>query len=295
MSKHRVVKSDFWVDEYVEELTKLERYLFLYLLTNPNTNILGIYKNTIKRMIFETDFGKSEIEEILVKFSKDDKIHFIDNHIIMVNFQKHQNPNNKMKVGISKLLSALSKPIIDFILSKESKVYDRLSYYIKDYVYLYKDKDINKCKGKDKDNNKDVVFEENISLEDRTKNVQKEIDLIISLSNELFTRDGYGIDIGNSNARDIIGLRIVEVGIETVIIAIKQAKKDYYDSEKMHKNCQWRILFRPDNIEKLFTDSKLSPPEASKKTKKTSESRTLMQMFGDDDENEIEVTDYEIS
>lgn len=151
MSKHRVVKSDFWVDEYIEELSKLERYFFLYLLTNPNTNILGIYKNTFKRMIFETDFERPEIEEILAKFSEDDKVHFIDNHIIMVNFQKHQKPNDKMKTGIKKLLFSLPKPVIDFILSKESTVSDRLSYYMKDYVYLHKDKDINKGKSNNKD------------------------------------------------------------------------------------------------------------------------------------------------
>lgn len=262
MSKHRVVKSDFWVDEYIEELSKLERYFFLYLLTNPGTNILGIYKNTYKRMVFETDFKRSEIEEILGKFSKDDKVHFINNHIIMVNFQKHQNPNSKMKVGMAKILSNLPDTVINFILSKKSKVYHRLSYFMKGYVYPHKDKDINK----DKSNNKDLENSEQEIGSEETNNVQKEIDLIINLSNELFTRDGFEINIENFSARDMIGLRVIESGVEKVEAAIRQAKEDYYDNKRMHKNCQWGILFRPENIKSHFTNSQLSPPEESNKS-----------------------------
>lgn len=153
MSKHRVVKSDFWVDDYIENLQVKERYFFLYLLTNPNTNILGIYQNTLKRMSFETDLEKTDVESILHKFSEDDKVHFVDSYIIMVNFQTHQTPNDTMKTGINKLFNSLPDSVIKFIYSKESKVYDRLRIgYPIAYVYLHKDKDKNK--GIDKDKNK---------------------------------------------------------------------------------------------------------------------------------------------
>lgn len=101
---------------------------------------------------------------------------------------------------------------------------------------------------------------------DTKKEIQNEIDLIINLSNDLFTRNGFQINIENFNARDMIGLRISENGVDKVEIAIRQARKDYFDNQKMYKNCQWEILFRPENIRKLFTQSTLSPPEESNKS-----------------------------
>lgn len=153
MSKHRVVKSDFWVDDYVEQLMMKERYLFLYLLTNPNTNILGIYQTTLKRMAFETGMEEDQIESILLKFKNDDKVHYINNYILLVNFQRHQSLNPTIKKGIQKLFDSLPKTVVDFILSKKSRIYDRLStVYLIDYRYLSIDKDKNTSKDKNAKN-----------------------------------------------------------------------------------------------------------------------------------------------
>ncbi len=147
MAKHRIVKSDFWVDEYIEILGIRERYLFLYLLTNPDTNIVGIYKTTLRRMAFDTGLSAENIEQILKRFSEDDKAHFIDSHILMVNFQKHQIPNEKMVIGIRRIFDSLPSSVIVFIKSKKSKIYDSLyKAYIYPHIYKDKDKNINKDK-----------------------------------------------------------------------------------------------------------------------------------------------------
>ena len=39
MSVQRYVDTGFWEDAWVETITPLERYLYLYLITNPLTNI----------------------------------------------------------------------------------------------------------------------------------------------------------------------------------------------------------------------------------------------------------------
>ena len=151
MSKHRIVKSDFWDDDYIVSLPVLERYLFFYLLTNEKTNILGIYEITLRRIKFDTSLDIEMIEKTLEKFSIKDKIHYIDQYILMVNFHKHQNPSGTMVVGIKKLLNNLPKGVIDFILSKKSKIYNRLYRgYLIDYAYPYIDKDNNKNKSKNK-------------------------------------------------------------------------------------------------------------------------------------------------
>lgn len=151
MSKHRIVKSDFWDDDYIVNLPVLERYLFLYLLTNEKTNILGIYEITLRRIEFDTSLDLEIIKPTLDKFAEKDKIHYIDQYILMVNFHKHQNPSGTMVTGIKKLLNNLPKEVIDFILSKKSEIYNRLYRgYLIDYIYPYinKDKDNNKGKGK---------------------------------------------------------------------------------------------------------------------------------------------------
>ena len=41
--KHRYIKTKFWDDSYIIELNPHEKLLFLYLITNPLTNIAGVY------------------------------------------------------------------------------------------------------------------------------------------------------------------------------------------------------------------------------------------------------------
>lgn len=154
MSKHRVVKSDFWIDDYFEEESIKEKYFFLYLLTNPETNILGIYRTTIKRICFETGLTKPEVTSFLEKWAKMDKVYFIESYILMVNFQKHNLPSGTMKRGIEKLILNLPFEITSFILLKESNIYNRLSIGYLDSIHRAnkdKDKDINKSKGKNND------------------------------------------------------------------------------------------------------------------------------------------------
>jgi hypothetical protein len=266
MSKHRVVKSSFWTDDYIEKLPVKERYFFLYLLTNPNTNILGIYQATLKRIKFETDLSEDEIESFFEKFSKDDKVHYISDHVLMVNFQKHQKPNQKMIKGMQSLYDCLPEKVVNFINTKKSRIYHRLSKTIKVYVYphINKDKDINKNKDKDCENlespNQNFGTEDNVVIE-KSKELDPIVDSIIDLSNELFNREGYFIEKENWNARDMIKLRLVDYDFEKMKKALEQAKSDYFNDKKMYKMCRWEMLFRDTTIDLLYKNSQIVPPE----------------------------------
>jgi hypothetical protein len=39
MAKQRYVRTSFWTDKYIEELSPNEKLIFLYLLTNECTNL----------------------------------------------------------------------------------------------------------------------------------------------------------------------------------------------------------------------------------------------------------------
>lgn len=97
MSKLRSVSTSFWSDPFIEDLTPNEKLLFLYLISNDKTNMLGIYEVSIKKISFDTGLNKDVIEKALKEFERLSKVKYIKNHIVLVNFMKHQNYNTNMK------------------------------------------------------------------------------------------------------------------------------------------------------------------------------------------------------
>ena len=119
MARQRYINTDFWRDDYIEELDPLEKYLYMYCLTNPLTNIAGIYKISIKRIAFETGLDKDMVNKMLGRFQQHGKIGYIDGHIVIKNFIKHQKINPNIQKGINEVLSTITDDIKAFIsLSK---------------------------------------------------------------------------------------------------------------------------------------------------------------------------------
>lgn len=101
MSKLRSLSTSFWSDPYIEELTPNQKLLFIYLITNEKTNMLGIYESSIRKMSFETGIEKGEVLKALKRFESDNKVKYQSNYVILVNYMKYQNYNtNMMKSAI---------------------------------------------------------------------------------------------------------------------------------------------------------------------------------------------------
>lgn len=97
MSKLRSVSTAFWSDPLIEELKPNEKLLFLYLITNEKTNMLGIYESSSKKMSFETGIPIKDIETILKALEGLNRIKRLGNWVLLTNFLKHQNYNPNMK------------------------------------------------------------------------------------------------------------------------------------------------------------------------------------------------------
>ncbi|WP_441001285.1 hypothetical protein [Fodinibius sp. SL11] len=95
-SKKRSIDTHFWNDTYTGGLDRDEKYLYIYLITNPLTNMLGIYEIRVERMCFDTGLDEESVREALSKFEKDGKVKYVDGYIILVNFVKNQNYNRNM-------------------------------------------------------------------------------------------------------------------------------------------------------------------------------------------------------
>lgn len=113
MAIKRIVSTEFWTDSKVVDLFSPEdKYFMLYLLTNPHTTQLGIYKLNEKIAAFETGYSVESVKVLLerfetkyelIKYSKDTK------EIAIKNFLKH----SIVKGG---------KPVEDLLLKEISQV-----------------------------------------------------------------------------------------------------------------------------------------------------------------------------
>jgi hypothetical protein len=117
--KLRLVNTRFWEDPFIEELTPTEKLLFLYLLTNPLTNMLGIYEISIKRICYDTGITKENIEKGLKRFERVRKAFIMDNYLILPNFLKNQSLNDNMKVGVIKLFKSLPISLKEKLLGND--------------------------------------------------------------------------------------------------------------------------------------------------------------------------------
>lgn len=115
MSKTRYIKTDFWSDSFIETLNPEEKLLFIYLFSNERVDLCWIYEITLKKVAFESWIELKKVESILDKFSKKDKVYFIDWYIYIKNFIKHLSINPSITLWIERSRNALPEPILEAI------------------------------------------------------------------------------------------------------------------------------------------------------------------------------------
>lgn len=91
-----MINTRFWADNYISELDPTEKLLFLYLLTNEHTNMLGAYEIPIRRIAFDTGIDKHMVLKIMQRFEADLRAQYTDGYVIIYNFPKHQTYNKNM-------------------------------------------------------------------------------------------------------------------------------------------------------------------------------------------------------
>ena len=105
MAKQRVVNTYFWSDDFILDLKADEKLLFLYVLTNPQTDLCGAYQIAMQKMVFETRLSEKRILAILDKFELAGKVMYRKGWVIVRNFAKHQVSNPKVSKGIERSLN----------------------------------------------------------------------------------------------------------------------------------------------------------------------------------------------
>ena len=96
MDIRRSVNTKFWSDSFVEDMEPKEKLLFLYLLTNEKTNMLGVYEISVKRISYETGLTPDEIIKAFEGFERVRKGYYFANIVFLPNWIKNQAMNTNM-------------------------------------------------------------------------------------------------------------------------------------------------------------------------------------------------------
>ena len=108
MAIYRNVSLSFWEDiKIVDNFTPEDKYFYLYLLTNPHTNLLGCYQISFKQMINETGYNKDTIEKLINRMSQEHEViefDFKTNEIFIKNWYKYNwTKSEKLLKNVEKL------------------------------------------------------------------------------------------------------------------------------------------------------------------------------------------------
>jgi uncharacterized phage protein (TIGR02220 family) len=121
MSKNRYINTQFWADEYIENLESMQKYLFLYCLTNPLANIAGIYKISLKRISYETNIDFESLLKLFEGFERDGKVIFQNGWLACKNTIKHQKLNKNIETGINEIINNSPRSIVDWVCGEYLK------------------------------------------------------------------------------------------------------------------------------------------------------------------------------
>lgn len=257
MGVKRIVDTDFWNDDKVMELFSPEdKYFMLYLLTNPHTTQLGIYKINEKLMSFETGYEIGKVNNLIQKFENDyEMIRFNKKtkEMAIKNFLKHSiiSGGRPVEDCINKEMKrVVDKSLIDYIFTN-----------IKDYINLNSTihKIINKyyilLNANDIDNDNDIQIQNDDSYNDSLK---VGAGLILDYMNSVGNKDFKHID---SNLNLIIGKLKEGFTIEECKDVVYNQKREFLKSILKKGEKDLSRFYRPatlfgDNFESYLQDYK---------------------------------------
>lgn len=115
MGKKRMIDTDFWTDSWVvETLNPLDSHLFIYLFTNPQSNIAGVYKLSLKVISQQIGLEREELARMIKRLEP--KVRYVEGWVILVNGIKHQNyKNSKIRTGIELALENVPPEILQYV------------------------------------------------------------------------------------------------------------------------------------------------------------------------------------
>ncbi len=127
MAKYRMVRTEFWKNPMVmEEMSPEDKYFYLYLLTNPQTTQIGIYRITKKQMAFDLGYSIESVHSLMERFEE---------HHRLIRYNPETRELAIMNWGKENLQKD-GKPVMDCISSELLEVEDcSLIQYVSESIH----------------------------------------------------------------------------------------------------------------------------------------------------------------
>ena len=112
-------------DDWFQELSRDQRYLFIYLWTNNHCNPAGLYHITLTTIAFGAKFSKEELPELLHSLAPKVKWYPEENLVWVKNFIKRQSKSSKFLAAAAKSLTSIHhngaiKELLEYNLNRYS-------------------------------------------------------------------------------------------------------------------------------------------------------------------------------
>lgn len=125
MSRQQMIETSFWTDPWVRKLEQDSRFMYLYLLTGPATNLAGVYEITEDRIAYDTGLLEQNVRRLLDYFQSEGKAYRWKDWTIVRNWPKHQNIRSpKIQKGIERILEGLPRELLAFLVEIDYKYAD---------------------------------------------------------------------------------------------------------------------------------------------------------------------------
>lgn len=224
MAIYRNVSLSFWEDiKIVDDFTPEDKYFYLYLLTNPHTNLLGCYQISFKQMTNETGYNKDTIEKLIDRMVSKHKViefDFETNEVFIKKWYKYNwTRSDKLLKNVEKLIQYIKSNIFKENMLKLVEKYRVSIGYLYPMDTSVSVSDLNNI-NINNNNNKELIyklFKEYIKLREENKyNISESI--VNRLTKKL---NEYG--------------KTDEDKIEIISQAINGKWKDFYELKKEEK------------------------------------------------------------
>lgn len=129
MAEYRQIHTHIWRDDWFLELSPAEKLLFVYLFSNDNTNVAGIYKLSLRHARLETGLDADEIGDAMQRFEADGKIVYLDGYVWVRNLRRY---NASRSPKTTAAIDAILNEIPDCEIKR---LY--MAYYNPDIPYQY--------------------------------------------------------------------------------------------------------------------------------------------------------------
>lgn len=115
MATYRQVYMSFWSDPKIEEdFTPEDRYFYLYLLTNPYTNITGCYEIGYKQMARGTGYNEDTVKRLIERLKT---VHQVidyneqNKEVLLINWHKYNwSRSDNLLTGVTAAINKIKTP-----------------------------------------------------------------------------------------------------------------------------------------------------------------------------------------